>query len=463
MILPRNITQIGEINSSCKVYVEDYVVSYVKQLNQLAMDKPMAAAVYGIRKEENGVEYLFVYGGAQLDYLFRECRHLSQAQLQEIERFRRKYFQEYAFLGYCLLSGEMLEGFYIYEQGICRYTQGYARFYEKNDSMLAFMLDNRLAEPTPELVDETKYALVRSRQEERKRKGEEETRRTVPGEKRQEAEESNFSFQYRFAKTAMAAVFCLVCVLALALLTRKPGSDNGLFQASTWKELGQIFSGTEENSEAVYPVAGDGVVDKLVIEDNLNRAILEENQERSEEVLQESTESLENTQASAEQEAPGLSSETSGTGTTGNLVPSSADATEQSVETVLPGTEQNTETGNGLVQPGESEQTVIIAPEQPTSSGEPEGAKTPSEPDVNEEPEDEPENAGVSNQGSVIEVIPEEITPVQPTSYTIIAGDTLIGISTRIYGSEQKVYEICRLNNIQNPDDIKVGAKILLP
>lgn len=52
---------------------------------------------------------------------------------------------------------------------------------------------------------------------------------------------------------------------------------------------------------------------------------------------------------------------------------------------------------------------------------------------------------------------------VQLTSYTIMSGDTLIGISTRMYGTEHMVKEICRLNNISNPDDIKVGAKILLP
>ncbi len=453
MILPRNITQIGEINSSCKVYVEDYVVSYIKQLNQLAMDKPMAAAVYGIRKEEDGVEYLFVYGGAQLDYLFRESRHLSQAQLQEIERFRRKYFQEYGFLGYCLLSGEMLEGFYIYEQGICRYTQGYARFYEKNDSMLAFMLDNRLAEPTPELVDETKYAMVRSRQEERKRKGEEEPRRLRSGEQGREEEGAPFSFQYRFAKVAMAGVFCLVCVLAITLLTRKPGSNQGLFQASAWKELGQIFTGAEKQSQPVQPVTGDGLVDKLVIEDNLNQAILKENQDEG-----------------AQGTVPGQEAED------GESV--QADSTEafvSSVEDTIPGNGGNDGTVTEPSQPEEEsgqipsddasdteDQQWPIAAEDVTTeasaeSKEPEGT-TGTDAAL---PSTEPEKEEI--KGTVTEVIPETIVPAQPTSYTIIAGDTLIGISTRIYGSEKQVYEICRLNNIQNPDDIKVGAKILLP
>ncbi len=135
MELPRNITQIGESDSGCKIYVEDYVVSYIKQLNHLAQNKEMAVALYGVRKEEEGVSYLFFYGAAKLDFLQRETKHLSQAQQQEIERLRKRYFAEYEFLGYRLLNGEMVEGFHVCEQEICRYITGYAHFYEKNHSM----------------------------------------------------------------------------------------------------------------------------------------------------------------------------------------------------------------------------------------------------------------------------------------------------------------------------------------
>lgn len=53
-------------------------------------------------------------------------------------------------------------------------------------------------------------------------------------------------------------------------------------------------------------------------------------------------------------------------------------------------------------------------------------------------------------------------TPV-PVSYTIKSGDTLLGICIRQYGSTARVSEICSLNGIGNPDDIRVGEKILLP
>ena len=50
-----------------------------------------------------------------------------------------------------------------------------------------------------------------------------------------------------------------------------------------------------------------------------------------------------------------------------------------------------------------------------------------------------------------------------PVGYVIQKGDTLIGISIRQYGTDARVSEICSLNQITNPDDIKIGQKILLP
>ena len=115
MELPKNITQIGEADKHCRVYVEDYVVSYIKQMNGMAQNKDIAIALYGRRTTENGVAYLFAYGSAKLNFLQKPIRHLSQAQEQEIEKLRKKYFPEMTFLGYQILNGEMVEGFRICE------------------------------------------------------------------------------------------------------------------------------------------------------------------------------------------------------------------------------------------------------------------------------------------------------------------------------------------------------------
>ena len=95
-------------------------------------------------------------------------------------------------------------------------------------------------------------------------------------------------------------------------------------------------------------------------------------------------------------------------------------------------------------------------------------------------PETEETEAAVEDTTEVTEEPQPEVTPTpevtvesetpqtqaavaQPTAYTIKKGDTLIGISLRNYGSNTKVSEICALNGITDPDDIKIGQEILLP
>lgn len=62
------------------------------------------------------------------------------------------------------------------------------------------------------------------------------------------------------------------------------------------------------------------------------------------------------------------------------------------------------------------------------------------------------------------ETIAEEVdVPENYITYEVSRGDTLYGICVRFYGNLSKAQEICRLNNIENMDNILYGEKILLP
>jgi len=398
MELPKNITQIGEADKYCRIYVEDYVVSYIKQMNGMAQNKDIAIALYGRKTAEDGVAYLFAYGSAKLNFLQKPVRHLSQAQEQEIEKLRRKYFSEMTFLGYQILNGEMVEGFQICEQEICRYVAGYAQFYEKNDSMLAYMLENRGEEAEPEKVDQEKYEVVKKRQEERRQRQESGYASRAAGHT------ENTSVEYRRAaatrrkepdniipmptvglrrmKMAATGVFVLLCVMALALMR----------QESTGESLGETARQAMSNlMEQKLPdaVEEQNQVSTLVAEDKLEAALRQENNAMAE-----------NATATAE-----------------TTVPETME-TEAAVE----------------------DTTEVTEEPQPTPTPEP-------TPEVTVESETPQTQAAVA----------------QPTAYTIKKGDTLIGISLRNYGSNTKVSEICALNGITDPDDIKIGQEILLP
>lgn len=351
----------------------------------MAQNKDIAIALYGRRTTENGVTYLFAYGSAKLNFLQKPVRHLSQAQEQEIEKLRKKYFPEMAFLGYQILNGEMVEGFRICEQEICRYVAGYAQFYEKNDSMLAYMLENRGEEAEPEKLDQEKYEVVKKRQEERRRRQESGHAGRTEYAGRTEQRDNIIPMPtvgLRRMKMAATGVFVLLCVMALALMR----------QENTGESLGE--TARQAMSSLMEQKLPDAVeeqnqVSTLVAEDKLEAALRQENNAMAE-----------NATATAETAAP----ETVGT--------------EAAVDTTTEATEEP----------------------QPEATPEP-------TPEVTPEPEAPQTQATVA----------------QPTAYTIKKGDTLIGISLRNYGSNTKVSEICALNGITDPDDIKIGQEILLP
>ena len=442
MELPKNITQIGEADKHCRIYVEDYVVSYIKQMNGMAQNKDIAIALYGRKTAEDGVAYLFAYGSAKLNFLQKPVRHLSQAQEQEIEKLRRKYFSEMTFLGYQILNGEMVEGFQICEQEICRYVSGYAQFYEKNDSMLAYMLENRGEEAAPEKVDQEKYEVVKKRQEERRQRQESGNAFRAAGHTENAPVEYHlhkgdyivFTFFMRHEHTdiscvrlavhtvviqrrmkmAAAGVFVLLCVMALALMR----------QESTGESLGETARQAMSNlMEQKLPdaVEEQSQISTLVAEDKLEDALRQENAAAG------------NTTGAAAETAMPEGTENASMDGTGN---SAVDSTEENTGSVADGTSADSNVTKNTTD-------VTEATEQNTTQETIQDVTQTAEPAVAETP--------------TVEAV------AQPTHYTIQRGDTLIGISLRNYGSNSKVSEICSLNGIADPDDIKIGQEILLP
>ena len=69
-------------------------------------------------------------------------------------------------------------------------------------------------------------------------------------------------------------------------------------------------------------------------------------------------------------------------------------------------------------------------------------------------PQEQPETAD-AQEAAAEDTIPE--------TYTVQKGDTLLGISRRIYGRDDQIDAICSLNGIDDSDRILAGQKLLLP
>lgn len=387
MDLPKNVVQIGEIDKTCKVYIEDFCFSYLKQLNVQASSKHIPVALYGNSREEEGIFYMFVYCACRVLFLEKDTKYLPQAALQDIEKQRKRYFPEYSFLGYHILDGEMLEGIHVFDHGTCRYIGGYARFYEKNEKMLQYMLSEKKGEIPSEEVSVEKYEAVRKRQEERKRQVEAFQRQK---EKRKETAVHRTPFP---GKNAGMRFVGTAAVLALgvggAFFAGNSGQMRELFQTAK-QALTNI---SEKQLPEAVPVTGDAVlVDKIVAEDKLTQAILEENRSEAPDHsnLKDGEETLpkESEELPVQSEAPSEESQ---------IIPSEAASSEEDL-------------------------SVSASVEAPPSQ------------------EDR-----------------------KPTKYTVKRGDTLLDICQTWYGDEGKLEEICSLNQITDPNDIKAGQKILLP
>ena len=470
MELPKNITQIGEAAQHCRVYVEDYVVSYIKQMNRLAENRNMAIALYGVHKEENGAAYVFFYGAAKINSIQKEVRHLSQAQNQEIEKLRKRYFSDYDFLGYRMLDGEMVEGFHICEQGTCRYIKGYACFYEKNDVMLAYMLDSRKEEVPPETVDQEKFERVKRRQEERrtqyregtldkktdenKRQEQKNEKRSMQGaDKRRDRERklslgnkeprknnAHGSFDngrqkgaFNMMKMAVAAVFLLLCVLGIAGI-----NDFGGMEAIQTAGKQLIAEFTEQKLPDSQEQQTSGQSNTLVTEDKLTDAIQQENsaQTQATSSAEQQTGSQENSQTGEEASAAvqngtpnGAQTESEGTSQASEWAETNAGETESTA---------TEDTDNGTAAEGTNDGVTV---------------------------ENTNDEATVGGAGNVASETPEEssVQASAPVAYIIKKGDTLTSISVNAYGTDSRVKDICDLNGIEDPDDIRFGQKILLP
>ena len=74
------------------------------------------------------------------------------------------------------------------------------------------------------------------------------------------------------------------------------------------------------------------------------------------------------------------------------------------------------------------------------------------------------ESSAVRQSASASDSFPQvQEALAHPESYQVQKGDSLIAISRRFYGTDEKVIEICRLNNIKDPNQIQPGQNILLP
>ncbi len=212
--LPRNIRQIGQIRGNYRIYMEDYVYTFLGRLSAAACKdegkKGSLAVFTGEMQWEDGTGYLFIRGAllAKCQDLTPEHIDLSEEVWITIQDEQKQYFPEQDILGWyftfpqmaveitellqkthlqyfggekVLMLAEPTEGeeaFFYYENGLMAKVKGYYIYYEKNAAMQEYMVQkNQILKPefTEKCSDEAVTTFRKIIQEKKNKSSEAET------------------------------------------------------------------------------------------------------------------------------------------------------------------------------------------------------------------------------------------------------------------------------------------------
>ena len=400
--LPKNVRQIGEPEENRKIYIEDYVITYLKRF---AKEEPLGsriAVLLGDSERMGGIPYLFIRSAVALKELEYSEGGIpfTDEVWAEVYSAVKEYFPAQDILGWflsvpgypmeldpglarihvncfggvdkVLLAAEPTDGdedFFAYENGRLTRQKGYYIFYEKNEAMQRFMIDTGDGESIDEKEQFEDRAIKSFRAIVQEKKD-------ISGQKR----------VMTFLYTASTFLVMVVLVIGITLINNYEKMEGLEMALSDISRTLESQEAKEALAETENVDAGPTAAEPTVAEP----AAAEE--QPAEEAEQEAAEK-------PEQEAAG---------------------------------ETERETA------GESEQ----------GSGEESGQEEPKAAEQEEPPQE-------AQEAAAEDTIPE--------TYTVQKGDTLLGISRRIYGRDDQIDAICSLNGIDDSDRILAGQKLLLP
>lgn len=404
---PKNIRQIGQVSGNQKVYLEDYVITYLKQ--PPSPDETMRIVIlYGKKEMMEDELCWFVNGavGAEKDF-FMEKTVIDQESWQRVNEMAGRFFPEASVLGWAIIGNdstkeieeqilrtqrqffrsdqkiyfeynadEKEEYVYLFEKGKMHQQTGYYIYYERNECMQNYMVSLRAAERHPE-----EFEADRAAKQFRER----------TGERRQEFHRRRSSTLMTCLSLGLMLVIMVIGVMMLNNYEKMQNMEQVLYQIS-----GKIDqSGEAEEAAQMQEVALAEETEKEIVQ-----TVDEAAPSVSREELTQNIESVQQEQPKTETEAETEES---------NQVKTEAEIVD--------------------MQEVQSEVTEAEKPQ----------------PQVEESTEDVAQTAA------------------QPTVYVIQKGDTLAKICMKYYGNLSCMEEICEMNQIADKDNILYGQKIILP
>ena len=269
--IPNNIRQIGEIEGTQKIYIEDYAYTYLCRISSENTGRGIAAILLGQANWKEGTSYLFVKSAVALSDMEISEEHVdfTQETWNHVYEKNKEYFPEQEIVGWFLsvpgcsmelhevicqthlnhFGGndkvlfvmeplEKEEAFYRYEDGKMSRQAGFYVYYEKNEAMRNFLVaqNERLEKKSEEVDDGAVHSF----------------RKKVERKAEQEKQKKNFPL-LKTAGVCVAAAALAVSVLYLNDYQKLKGTEKVI--ASLDK---QETNQKTESPEAVTPVNAPG-------------------------------------------------------------------------------------------------------------------------------------------------------------------------------------------------------------
>lgn len=467
--IPRNVRQIGLVNEDYRIYIEDYVYTFLGRLagadKERENSKGCLAVLTGETKWSEGTTYLFIRGALMVENVEAAADHIDFTEeiWTKIYEEEEKYFPEQEIVGWFFsqaqlpveitelftrvhlkyFGGEKVlmlmdpvereDAFFRYENSSLMRQEGYYIYYEKNPLMQAYMLDKN-QDIQPASSEEVEDEAVKNFRKIIKMKKKQEP------EKIEEAEEKTSVFSY-------AATACL----AIAILAVGVNFYQNYREMQGVKNEAQTVSSvlTEEVTPSITPVVttvsrtAETPVPSSSTEKDLN---------------------------SSGEKVSDKNSGSSGAGETGAVSGEQVKSQSSSSNTTAAGEQgasagQNTPDQNAAERKsqGNAQQEGQTADSGDVYQEESDVRKAKRREELaakeQEAAVDGEQQTGTEADGSNQAASSDEIHD----TYVIRPGDTLFQISMARYGDMEAIREICRLNGLSEDEIIYPGQIIVLP
>lgn len=429
--IPKNIRQVGNVNSHKIIYVEDYVMTFVKQLSERDPGSCKVAILLGYYVKTKEKKNIFIKGAIEMKNVdLSSGINLTDEGWTSIYENIKKYFTDVEIVGWALTGPEFYldsmdkiknvhitnfsgpdkvllkldsmekeENFYISENNNLTIQHGYYIYYEKNEEMQNYMIENKEEDIREEtLYDDQATKKIRSIIKDKK-----------------EAKDDRNVIRLLYAASSLLAI--IVLVIAATML------DN-------YEKMKNMETALSTISESLNMANKD----KEKLDFNADKKTAQNNSDQNNE-----TDSQDKNNTLPKEESDSLDIET----VPGNIKKNDDNIVEDDNKDSNEDGESNEENSDSSQNTDKAEDESDREINTPSDSNNRSGNK-----DTEEENTDDDNTVETS-------------APIK--YYTVKAGDSLASISYKLYQTYSYMDKIKELNNIVDENLIYEGQKLIVP